>query len=411
MKYYFLFAWRNLWRNKRRTLLATSSIFFAVILALFMRSLQHGSYDYMVQNSVSLYTGYLQIQGKGYWENRSFDESFVLTDSLLHQAAHYPFVTGVNPRIETAVLVSHGTETKISPVTGIDPKLENAMTGLKDRMTKGTYLTDSSHGVIISDGLADRLQVGVGDSLVVFGQGYQGVTAAEQLKIEGIFHFPIPKLNNAMMFLALPEAQYLFNAYDRVTSLSIMTNSADHVAPIKAGLSSHLGKGLTIMTWDEMTPELVQSIEADSAGGLLMLIILYVVIGFGVFGTVMMMTIERTREFGLLISLGMRRGRLLLVTSLETIMVSMTGAIAGMIGAFPIILYFYWNPIQLTGDMAKAMLAWGLEPIMPVSLRFSIFAAQTVVVFCIALVTSLYPLFFIRKIQPVSAVQGRGGVR
>ena len=142
-----------------------------------------------------------------------------------------------------------------------------------------------------------------------------------------------------------------------------------------------------------------------------MLIILYLVIGFGVFGTVMMMTIERTREFGLLISLGMRRGRLLLVTSLETIMVSMTGALAGMIGAFPIILYFNWNPIQLTGDMAKAMLAWGLEPIMPVSLRFSIFAAQTAVVFCIALVTSLYPLFFIRKIQPVSAVQGRGGVR
>lgn len=411
MKYYLLFAWRNLWRNKRRTLLATSSIFFAVILALFMRSLQHGSYDYMVQNSVSLYTGYLQIQGQGYWENRSFDESFVLTDSLFQLAQRYPLVTGVNPRIETAVLVSHGTETKISPITGIVPELENAMTGLKKRMVKGNYLTDSSRGIIISDGLADRLQVGIGDSLVVVGQGYQGVTAAEQMIIEGIFHFPIPKLNNAMMFIALPEAQYLFNAADRVTSLSLMTNGADNVGKIKTGLFSKLGSELTMMTWDEMTPEIVQSIEADNAGGLLMLLILYIVIGFGVFGTVMMMTIERTREFGLLISLGMRRGRLLLVTSLETVFVSMTGAIAGMIGAFPIILYFYWNPIQLTGDMAQAMLAWGLEPILPVSLRFSIFAAQTAVVFSIALVTSLYPLLFIRKIQPVSAVQGRGGVR
>lgn len=411
MKYYLLFAWRNLWRNKRRTLLATSSIFFAVILALFMRSLQHGSYDYMIKNSVSLYTGYLQVQGKGYWDNHSFDESFVMTDSLLSFVHHFPLVTTVNPRIETAVLVSHGNETKISPITGIDPELENSMTGLGNRMVKGHYLTDASQGVIISDGLADRLKIGLGDSVIVYGQGYEGVTAAELLKVEGIFHFPIPKLNNALMFLSLKKAQSLFNAYGRVTSICVMTTNAQNVAAIQSGLLSTLDPHLTVMTWDEMTPELVQSIEADSAGGILMLLILYVVIGFGVFGTVMMMTIERTREYGLLISLGMRRGKLLLVAALETLLVSMTGAIAGMLGAFPIIFYFYKHPIPLTGDMAKAMLAWGLEPIMPVSLEASIFIAQTIVVFGIAIVTSLYPLFFIRKIRPVSALQGRGGAR
>ena len=411
MKFYLSFAWRNLWRNKRRTLLATSSIFFAVILALCMRSLQNGSYDYMVKTSVSMYTGYLQIQGKGYWEDRSFDESFEVDDSILAIAGHFPHVTSINPRIESAVLVSHKLETKVSPIMGIIPAMENSMTGLKKRMIKGHYLTDSSNGVILSDGLADRLQVDVGDSVVVFGQGYQGATAAEQLPIEGILHFPIPKLNNAMMFVALSKAQSLFNAYDRVTSIAIMIDDAGHINSIQSDLRSKLDSALVVMRWDTMTPDIVQSIEADSAGGVLMLIILYAVIGFGVFGTVMMMTIERTREFGLLISLGMKRGKLLLVTSIEALMVSMLGAIAGMIGAFPIILYFHKNPIQLQGDMAKAMLAWGLEPIIPVSLESSIFVAQTIVVFMIAILTSLYPLFFIRKIQAVSAMQGRGGVR
>ncbi|HAP34916.1 MAG TPA: hypothetical protein DCQ28_02855 [Bacteroidetes bacterium] len=83
MKFYLLFAWRNLWRNKRRTILATSSVFFAMLLALLFRSLQSGQHEYMIQMSVSMYTGYLQIQGIGYWEERSFDKSLEMTDSLL----------------------------------------------------------------------------------------------------------------------------------------------------------------------------------------------------------------------------------------------------------------------------------------------------------------------------------------
>ncbi len=411
MKYYFTFAWRNLWRNKRRTVLAASSIFFAIMLALMMRSLQLGSYDYMVETSVSFYTGYLQIQGKGYWEDRSFDESFEPTDSLLSLIKHHPHITTINPRIESVALISHQLETRIVPITGIDAEMENKMTGLKKRLVKGNYLNDSSQGIMIGEGLAERLLVNVGDTLIVFGQGYQGVTAADQLIIEGIVRFPIPQLNNAMAFVALPKAQTLFNITNRLTSIVLMVDNANNMKSIQEDIAAKLDPNLVVMNWEQMTPELVQAIEADSASGLLMLTILYVVIGFGVFGTVMMMAIERTREFGLLIALGMKRGRLLLVTTIEAIIVSLIGAISGMIGAFPIIFYYSRNPVHVTGDLAKAYLAWGLEPIVPVMLEPKIFVTQTLVVLSIALVTSLYPLFFIRKIKPVSAIQGRGGVR
>ena len=104
-----LFAWKNLWRNKRRTLLAASSIFFAVLLAACMRAMQLGSYNYMVSNSVSLYTGYLQVQGNGYWENRSFDESFEPSRALMEMLQRTPHITTINPRLETVALISHGT--------------------------------------------------------------------------------------------------------------------------------------------------------------------------------------------------------------------------------------------------------------------------------------------------------------
>ena len=418
MKYYFLFAWRNLWRNRRRTLLATSSIFFAMLIALIYRSLQSGQHDYMVQMSVSMYTGHLQIQGKGYWDERSFDYSFEPTDTLWTLLAQTHHITTINPRIESVALISHQTETRISPVIGIKPETEDAMSGLKKRLVRGNYLTDSSRGVLIAEGLAERLHVGVGDSVVVFGQGYEGATVAVQLPVEGILRFPIPKLNDALLFLALSNAQEVFNAYNRVTSIVLMVDQAKNVERIQSALTARIGEQpaetgipLIVMDWKEMSPEIVQAIEADVAGEVIIMFILYVVIGFGVFGTVMMMTIERTREFGLLLSLGMKRGRLILLTTVEALLVSVIGAASGIAAALPLLSYFYTHPIHLTGDMARVYLAYGFEPILPVSVEPAVFTTQTVVVLVLAMIASLYPMFFLRRIQPVPALQGRGGAR
>ncbi len=411
MKYYFLFAWRNLWRNKRRTLLATSSVLFAVFFATAFRSTQYGQHDYMIKSSVSMYTGYLQIQGQGYWDERSFDESFEQSESLSAMLLHNQHITTINPRIESVALVSHGLETRISPVTGIDPESEHAMSGLRKKIVSGTYLTNASQGIMISEGLAERLGVGVGDSVILFGQGYQGVTAAEQLPVEGILRFPIPKMNNASVYISLAKAQSLFNAYKRVTGIALMIDDEHNMPVVQSSLSTSIDKDLVVMSWEEMSPELVQMIQTDVASEIIIMFILYIIIGFGIFGTVMMMTIERTREFGLLISLGMGRARLLLVTTIEALLVSLIGAVAGTLVAFPLVYYFYLNPIPLSGDAAKAMLAYGFEPIIPFSIDVSVFTSQSVAVFIIALAASLYPFFFIRKVRPVSALQGRGGTK
>lgn len=411
MRYYFLFAWRNLWRNKRRTLLATSSVSFAVLLALVFRSLQSGTHSYMVEMSVSLYTGYLQVQERGYWDDRSFDYSFEPTDSLSALLSHNVHITTINPRIETVALISHALETRLAPVMGIVPASEHAMSGLGSKVVEGKYLTDSSPGLLISEGLAERLQVHVGDSLVVFGQGYQGTTAAEQLPVEGIVHFPIPRMNNAMVYLSLSRAQALFNAYNRVTGIVLMIDDAEDMPSVQSTVSAGLDSHLVVMNWEEMSPEIVQAIQADVGSEIIIMFVLYIVIGFGVFGTVMMMTIERAREFGLLIALGMKRGRMLLVTTIESLLIAMLGAAAGAAAAFPLLFYFHRHPIRLTGELAKAYAVYGFEPILPIDVDLAVFTSQTLAVGIIALVASLYPLFFLRKIQTVSALQGRGGRR
>ncbi len=406
MNTYIKLAWRNLWRNKKRTLIAASSVFFAVILALIMRSMQRGYYDYMIDASVRMYTGYIQIHGKDYWEKKSLEESMIVDEKQLQKLKKVSGINLIVPRFETFSLISYGNKTKVVQITGIDPQLENKLTDLRKKIIAGQYLTDSSKGIILAQGLAEILNVNVGDSVVIYGQGYHGVTAAAQVPVTGIIKFTLPDLNKSFTYLSINYAQWLFSAPERLTSISIMIGNPKDIDDIKSEIQKIFTDNYEVMDWEELSPELVQSIQIDNAQGIIMLGILYVVIAFGIFGTIMMMTAERVKEFGILVSVGMKKWRLGLVTILETLFVSFLGVISGALISIPILLYFEANPIPLTGQYAEAILAWGFEPILPFAVYPGMFFAQIWTVLAIALVSALYPILFIRKLKPVKALRG-----
>lgn len=403
---YIKLAWRNLWRNKKRTLIASSSVLFAVLLALIMRSMQNGYYDYMIDASVRMYTGYIQVHGKNYWEKRSLDESILLDKKQLSELKSTTGVNLVVPRFETYSLISYGNKTKVVQVTGINPELENQLTNLKKKIIIGNYLSDSSKGIILAQGLAEILKVQVGDSVVIYGQGYRGVTAAAQIPVIGIVKFTLPELNKSFTYLSLSYAQWLFSAPDRLTSLSIMIDNPRNIDAIKTRIKKIFTGNYEVMDWAELSPELVQSIEIDNAGGIIMLAILYIVIAFGIFGTIMMMTAERVKEFGILISIGMKKWKLGVVTFFETVFISLIGLLGGILISVPLLLYLHANPIPLTGEYAEAILAFGFEPILPFSTNPGIFIAQFWTVLAIALVSAIYPIVYIRKLKPVEALRG-----
>jgi ABC-type lipoprotein release transport system permease subunit len=410
---YIVLAWRNLWRNKRRTLIAAASVFFAVILALLMRSMQTGYYDYMTNSSVRMYTGYIQVQGKDYWEKRSLEESMILDDEKIDKINQIEGVELTVKRLETFSLLSYGQVTKVAQIVGIDPEEENKLTSLKEKIIKGKYLTNDSRGIILAEGLAELLKADIGDSVLIYGQGLYGVTAAELIPVQGIAKFTLPSQNKSFAYLSIPHAQWTYSATDRLTSLSIMIDNPKQVDEIRDKVSlifdmpgEQKNDKYDVMTWKELTPELVQSIQIDNAQGIIMLGILYVVIAFGIFGTIMMMTAERVKEFGILISVGMKKWKLYLVTTLETIFISFIGVVSGALVSLPLIIYFVNHPIPLTGEYAEAILAWGFEPILPFAIYPGMFIAQVWTVLAIALVSGLYPINFIRKIKPVEAMRG-----
>ncbi len=404
---YFKIAWRNLWRNKRRTLLTISSVLFALFLALFMRSMQLGSYSSMVESAVKSTTGYIQVHEKGYWADKSLDNTFETGDSLEQRIGGNPNVTEIIPRLESYALLSFGIQTKGSAVTGILPEVEHSVSGLKDRVTEGSYLEEDDRSVLVAEGLARYLKAGIGDTVVILGQGYHGMTAAGAYPVKGIVQFVQPDINNSMVFIPLSLAQELYSSPSRLTSISIMLDDPDEMRKTRNELAASGPDNLEFMTWDEMLTVMVNAIEGDNVSGQFMLGILYVVVGFGILGTILMSTMERRKEFGIMVAVGMRRSKLAIIVFIETLIISLIGIAAGVLASLPVITYFYHNPIPLTGDAADAMIEYNMEPVMPVLLEPGYFIAQAVVVIIITMLTLIYPMTVIGRFKIINAIKGR----
>lgn len=165
------------------------------------------------------------------------------------------------------------------------------------------------------------------------------------------------------------------------------------------------GMPFEFFDWKEMLPEMVELIEVDNAGGVIVISILYMIIAFGIFGTILMMLAERQHEFGILVAVGMKRIKLATVVLLEILMIAFLGTLAGIIVGIPIIAYFHSNPIRVTGEMAKAYESFGMEAIFPFSNDIGLFLTQAAIVFLMSLVLSVYPWFRILRLKAIEALK------
>ncbi len=406
MKFYFVLAWRNLWRNKRRTFITVASIFFAVILAISMRSLQLGMYDNMIENAVELYSGYIQVHKKGYWENKSLNNSFIPSDSLYRKIEQHEQVKSWVPRLSSFALASHKQYTKGGLVVGIDPQKEQQLTGLKEKVVQGKYFKEKEQKLLLAERLAERLGVKVQDTVVLLGQGYHGVSAAGKYPVKGIISFGSPELNKSMMYLPLKEAQSMYGARQRLTTIALDIKDPDAVTALSKQIHNSINTNrYEVMSWKAMMPALVQAIEVDSAGGMIVIAVLYVVIAFGIFGTLLMMMNERQREFGIMVANGMRKTKLSIVLVIETLFIAVLGVLGGILVSTPLIAYLYYHPVYLTGELAEAYRAFGLEPVYAFSLDPDIFVLQGGAILIIAACLSIYPLQKILRLNTLQALQ------
>jgi len=386
-------AWKNLWRNKRRTLITVSSVFFAVIISTVMSSMQEGSYTSMVDNWVKFYSGYMQIHQEDYWEDKTINNSFPETDSLINLVKQTEGVTQIAPRFVSFALASSEETTKGAMIMGIDPEEEDRITEVSKWITSGHYLEPGDNGLLVVSGLINHLGLGLSDTLVLLGQGYHGVSAAGKYPIRGILEFPNPEINQELIYMDIDNCREFYSAESLLTALVIMVTDHYAMLGVREKLQEKIRSPYSLMTWNEMHPEVVQLIEADRAGGVVMKAILYILVGFGIFGTILMMLSERRREMGVMVAIGMQRTKLGVILFFETILIGLIGTLAGFAGSVPIITWFINHPIRLTGEAAATMIQMGIEPLLLFSWLPSVFYNQVITIFIITVVIAIFPVY------------------
>lgn len=466
-----ILAWRNLWRNRRRTLITSASVLFAVFFALLFRSIQLGSYDHMFRNAIESYTGYIQVQQKDFWDEKIVDNTFHYDQTMEQKFLADENVLAAIPRFESFALASNGPQTKGVLVMGIDPEKEVHLSKVTEKMVKyrltdasiakiqldptlpdkvkelaplfenSAYTTSSrlqldlgikdkeasvympaienytnfmngsihlgEPGVWVGDKLCQYLQLGIGDTIVLISQGYHATTAAGKYEIKGIVKLPLPDLDNKIVYLPLDICQGLYNAGNNLTSLALAVddNQDKAMAETVGRLNELVNDDQKVMEWREMNELIISQMDADNKSGMIMIGILYLVIAFGVFGTVLMLTAERKREFGVLVAIGMQKRKLASIMTLEMLLIGLLGILAGAAVASLLILYGVEHPIIFKGEMAKMFEEYGMEPKMVFWSIDTYYIWQIVIVALMVFLAIGYPIRKIFGMKVVNALR------
>jgi ABC-type lipoprotein release transport system permease subunit len=262
-------------------------------------------------------------------------------------------------------------------------------------------------GAWVGDKLSQYLQLGIGDTVVLISQGYHATTAAGKYEIKGILKLPLPDIDNKIVYLPLDICQGLFNAEGKLTSLAlaVKNNQDKSIAGTVERISEVVSEDQRVMEWREMNEVMVSQMDADDKGGQIMLGILYLVIAFGIFGTVLMLTSERKREFGVLVAIGMQKKKLASIMTLEMLLIGLLGVLCGVAVASVLILYGLDHPIIFKGETAKMFEEYGMEPKMAFMTIGAYYISQIVIVLAMVLLAIGYPLRKIFGMKVVNALR------
>ncbi|MEI7423697.1 MAG: FtsX-like permease family protein [Prolixibacteraceae bacterium] len=402
-------AWRNIWRNKTRTLLTLSVLFISVFLAIVMTSEEDGTFGKIIDNVIDM-TGHVQIQNTEYWENKSINQGVILDSALLRNLRKTEHVSNVTAHLESFALASYRDMTKGVLVFGIVPSEEEKFAGFKQRFLKQQnketqYLRDDDDGVIIGEKLASYLKININDTLVLISQGYHGASAAALCPVRGTIRLPSIELESRMIYMSRVAAQKFYGADDLVTAILIKADDSQNINQLRKNITPLLPKGTRIKSWDEIQPELVEMINGKYAGGNFVKGIFYMILGFIIFSTMVMMLYERRKEFGIMVAIGMQKNSLSMVVFLEVLLIAFLGTLLGLSVGYGLTSWLYLHPIPLTGEMANTVEEYGFEPFIFFSKNPAIFYLQPITVFCLTVVIYLFPYFSIRRMKIIKAIR------
>jgi ABC-type lipoprotein release transport system permease subunit len=381
-------AWRNLWRNARRTWLTILPISFTVFLAVFLHSQQAGLEKQILETLILPNFGHLQIQA----------QNTVAQDTLAVYLAQQASVQSFTPRIENFGQIKFKNQIRNVVLLGISPTLESNFSQLEQKITQGHYLnTQSGNGVLIAEGLANQLKINLLDSIHIFPSVQKdGISQTHSFLVKGLVKLATPEANENTLILPIKEMSELFPSLSNTYLVKV--KSAPSLPDIQQDFKKQLAKGYLIKSWSETAPDLAQMIQADQVAGWFLAGIFYLLCGFNVFGTILMILNERRSELSLFKTIGMKSIRILQMIYTEIVMLTSLGIIIGLSLVLPLVLFLETSPLLISGSLGKSMQNLGFEAQLSFQLKPSAVYWPVSFILITVILSAWYPWQIVRNL-------------
>lgn len=400
-------AWRNLWRQPRRTWLTTGAMVFSNVLLVFMISLQFGMYRLMIENSLKAFTGHMQVQARGYIDDQKMRQTIPDVVALAEDLRRKLDSDEVAARATAFALASSEERSYGIAVFGVEPEFEPRVSSIPGLVRDGRYLENGDAAeIVIGSVLARNLRVAVGDELTLLGSGRDGSFAAVVANVVGIFDSGVAELDRTIAEMSLGLFQDVFYMEGSGHQVVVNAPRLGQVAEFEARVAGLLpeGQDLVVHDWDALLPGLKQAIQADISSAVFMYAVLVILVAFSVLNTQLMSVLERTHEFGIVLALGLKPGRLGRLVLLETAMMGTIGLVIGAVVGGALTAWLGARGFTMPGmdEMgAKFNLPSRLHPTVTVASLLS----GPAVVFLFSLLASVYPALRLRRLHPVEAMR------
>jgi len=401
-------AWRNLWRHQRRTWLTIAAMALCNCILIFMISLQAGSYITMLNNNLAVFSGHLQVQHSRYLDDPKPRFSVDNGIELAAELRKLPTVAAAAARGVNFALLSSTTRSKAMQVVGVEAQFEDSVSTIPGTLVAGQYLSEKTpYGLVIGRRSASHLKVDIGSEITLLGSGQNGAFAASILTVVGIVDSGLEELDRSTVFIQLTDFQDIFSYQRQVSHIAIRSPSLFMVNQTQDAVvrATQNNSSLNTLDWDTLVPGLKQAILSDIASALFIYTVLIIVVIFSVLNNQLMAVLERRKEYGILLSLGVAHRRLIGLLFAETALLALLGLALGLLVGSLINGYFATHGVYFAGmeQMAeKFNLPSRIHPMMhPITTL-----AGPLLVFVGSLLAAAYPALKLNNLHPVTARHG-----
>jgi putative ABC transport system permease protein len=399
-------AWRNLWRRPRRTWLSVAGLAFATGFLIFMPSLQNGVYRAMINNTLHLFDGYAEIEQPGYRDEPEIRDTVKDVGRLLESVRAVAGENAVSARASAYVLLSSEGRSFGAEVVGVQPSTEARVSTVAKNVTTGRFLTDDDDGAIVLGAtLARNLRVDVGDRVTLLGTDKDGSLAADALQVTGLFETGIADMDRLTAEIPLPRFQATFAMPDEAHTVVVTSENLGTFSPLLPRIRSVASpRGLEVLDWQTLQPGMWQAILLDASTATLIYLATVVVITFSLLNSLLMSVLERTKELGMLLALGMRPGQIGRMVFVETVLLLLIGLGIGLL--LGVVLTSHFGRTGIVFGQAQQIFAeFGLSGALHPKLSALTLLAGPAVIALGTLVAGFFPFWRVYRLHPIAAMK------